>query len=64
MTHETATTEAVMERMICGIATLMTVASASVRKMPGRTAMRTSQLRAGLGPASATGLMEAVYMLG
>ena len=52
-----------MERMIWGTAMLITVASASVRKMPGRTATSTSQLRVPVGSRSRTALMGAVYTL-
>ena len=43
MTHDTAMTDDSRRRIIVGMAMLMTVASASARKMPGATASSTSQ---------------------
>ena len=55
MTHETEITDPSSRRMMSGTATLITVASASVRTMPGASARTTSQ--AGKGrPSPAEGL--------
>ena len=45
MIHDTAVTDASRVWMTSGTATLITVASASVRTMPGTSASRTSQGR-------------------